>query len=265
MAITDPPELAWEAKLDEEPVYPGDDRTKANTAVFHGHSRAGDVSGPLIYANYGSRKDYKSFFDSGIALNGSIVLVRYGGTQSDRALKVKAAEEWGVKGVLIYSDPGEDGFRKGKTWPAGRWRPIDGVQRGAVSLMSWIVGDVLTPGWASTEDAKRISKDDNPGLTNIPSLPLSWRDAQKLIESLKGHGEVVPPEWEGADPDVKEWWSGDPKTSPTVRLKNEQDEVEKQHIFNLVGLIHGSETRARKVIVGNHRDSWCFGAGDPGR
>jgi N-acetylated-alpha-linked acidic dipeptidase len=189
--------------------------------------------------------------------------VRYYGSQGDRGLKIKAAEEWGVKGVLIYSDPKDDGFVQGKAWPEGGWMPSDGVQRGAVSLKSWIVGDVLTPGWASTSDAKRISKNNNPGLVNIPSLPLAWRDAQKLLQSLKGHGTQLPEEWIGGVPDVDEWWSGD-RNSPIVHLKNEQDETEKQPIYNVMGIIDGVETKAKRIIVGNHRDSWCFGAGDPG-
>lgn len=263
VAIVDPPELAWEAKLEENSAYKSPTAQQENTLVFHGHSRAGNVTGPLIYANYGSREDYKRFYDSGIDLDGTIALVRYYGTQGDRALKVKAAEEWGVKGVLIYSDPQEDGFVKGEPWPNGRWRPSDGVQRGAVSLMSWIIGDVLTPGLPSTKDTPRISKDNNPGLVNIPSLPLAWRDAQKLLQSLKGHGEAAPHEWIGGVPDV-EYWSGD-KTSPLVILVNEQDENEKQPIWNVMGFIEGIEQKEKKVIVGNHRDSWCFGAGDPGR
>ncbi|KIW08303.1 uncharacterized protein PV09_01221 [Verruconis gallopava] len=261
VAIGDPPELAWEAELEEEPVYPGDN-SKSNTLVFHGLSRGGDVSGPLVYCNYGSRADYKRMYDSGIDINGTIALVKYYGDQSDRALKVKAAEEWGVKGVLIYSDPADDGFLKGEPWPEGRWRPADGVQRGTVGLTSWIAGDVLTPGWASTKDSSRISKDENPGLVNIPSLPLSWKDAQKLLQALKGHGQQIPQELQGGVPDV-EWWSGD-KTSPIVNLKNDQDEVEKQPIYNLVGSIEGMESSHKKIIVGNHRDAWCFGSGDPG-
>ncbi|KAF2097282.1 glutamate carboxypeptidase Tre2 [Rhizodiscina lignyota] len=262
VAIVSPPQLAWEAKLEEESAYEHPTAQQENTLVFHGHSRAGNVTGPLVYANYGSREDYKRFHDNGIDLNGTIALVRYYGTQGDRALKVKAAEEWGVKGVLIYSDPQEDGFVKGEPWPKGRWRPSDGVQRGAVSLMSWVVGDVLTPGLPAHKDTPRISKDNNPGLVNIPSLPLAWRDAQKLLQSLKGHGEEAPHEWVGGVPDVK-YWSGD-QSSPVVNLLNDQDENERQPIWNVMGVIEGIEQKEKKVIVGNHRDSWCFGAGDPG-
>ena len=264
VAIVDPPELAWEATLEEDPVYTSNpDAPNHNTPVFHGHSKSGTVSGPLVYCNYGSREDYKQIYDSGIDINGTIALVRYYGKQEDRALKVKAAEEWGVKGVLIYSDPADDGFVKGPVWPNGSWRPADSVQRGAVSLMSWVVGDVLTPGWASTKDAKTNPTDNNPGLPNIPSMPLSWRDAQKLLQALKGHGQKFDNYWgwQGGVPDV-EWWTGD-KTSPIVELQNELEEKVKNPIFNVMAAIQGTVEPSKQIIVGNHRDSWCFGAGDP--
>ncbi|KAI9686981.1 MAG: hypothetical protein M1822_002734 [Bathelium mastoideum] len=264
VALLDPNTQDWEAKLEEEPVYHTKE-PKQQTFNFHGHSRSGNVTGPLIYANYGSPSDFKALSDSALNMTGSIILMRYGGKQADRALKVKAAEDHGAVGALIYSDPAETGFTKGDTWPDGRWLPRDGIQRGAVSLMSWVIGDVLTPGWASTSGAERVSKDNNPGLVNIPSLPLSWRDAQKLLQSLKGHGEKLPNDgrnWVGRVPDV-EWWSGD-QSSPKVNLVNEQDEIERQPIYNVHGLIEGLETPQAKILVGNHRDSWCFGAADPG-
>ncbi|KAI9678885.1 MAG: hypothetical protein M1829_001869 [Trizodia sp. TS-e1964] len=263
VAIIDPPELAWQALLEEDPVYPNPTPSQKQSLVFHGLSRAGNVTGPLIYANYGSREDFKTLASMGIEVKGSIVLVRYYGTQGDRALKIKAAEISGAIGCIIYSDPNEDGFVKGPAWPEGRYRPSDGVQRGSASLMSWVVGDVLTPGWASTKDAKRISKDNNSGLVNIPSLPLAWRDAQKLLQAIKGHGQPVRPEWVGGVPDVESWWTGN-QTSPTVHLMNLQDEVEKQPIWNNLGVIKGQEQMENTVFAGCHRDAWCFGGGDPG-
>ena len=129
--------------------------------VFHGHSKSGEAKGPLIYANYGSREDFKRLKDEGIDTRGSIALVRYYGSQGDRALKVKAAEMAGAAGCIMYSDPAEDGFLLGN----------DTVQRGAVSLMSWVVGDVLSSGFASfPEEEKRDPKDGNQGLVNIPSV-----------------------------------------------------------------------------------------------
>ncbi|KAK0637024.1 hypothetical protein B0T17DRAFT_97007 [Bombardia bombarda] len=251
----------WSAKLEEDEV--GGETAGRQTYAFHGHSKSGDVKGPLIFANYGSREDFKKLQDSGIDTKGAIALVKYYGSQGDRALKVKAAELAGFAGCLIYSDPGDDGFVKGEVAPKGRYMPADGVQRGAVSLMSWVVGDVLTPGWGSKENMPREKVSQTPGLVKIPSLPLAWRDAQVLLQHLKGFGQPVPDGWQGGVPDVGEWWTGN-HTSPIVRLKNEQDENEKQPIWNVYGKIIGVEQQEKKIIIGNHRDSWAFGAADPG-
>ncbi|KAK0662172.1 putative glutamate carboxypeptidase [Lasiodiplodia hormozganensis] len=261
VAIVDPPEFRYEAKLEEELAVPGIG-PEQQTLAFHGMSRAGNVTAPLVYANYGSQEDFKRLKDRGIDVNGTIVLVRYYGTMSDRAMKVKFAEENGAIGCLIYSDPKDDGFVRGDVYPEGRWRPEDGVQRGSVAQSAWIVGDVLTPGIGSGRDAKRISKDNNPALPNIPSMPLAWRDAKPLLQALKGHGDKAPKDWVGGVPDV-EWWTGD-KTSPLVLLQNEQDEEEKQPIWNVLGVFEGVEVSAKKIFVGNHRDAWCFGSADAG-
>ncbi|RAL01602.1 M28 family metallopeptidase [Aspergillus ibericus CBS 121593] len=255
VAIVDPPDLAWEAALEED---------NEQTPVFHGHSKSGNVTGHLVYANYGSREDFQYLADQGINLSGSIALVRYYGTETDRALKVKAAELAGAAGCIIYSDPAEDGFVRGPAFPEGRYMPADGTQRGAVSLMSWVVGDVLSPGFASTPDEKkRLKPEESLGLTSIPSIPLAWRDAQRLLQVLKGHGLKVPAKWVGGVPDVGQWWTGD-ASSPTINLVNIQDEEERQPIYNVVGRIIGLEQPEKKIIVGNHRDSWCLGSADPG-
>lgn len=250
----------WSAALEES--GPPTDAKGQPSMVFHGHSKSGDVRGPLIYANYGSREDFKRLEDSGIDTKGAIALVRYYGTQGDRALKVKAAELAGFAGCIIYSDPADDGFLLGQVAPSGRYMPADGVQRGAVSLMSWVVGDVLTPGWASKKGQPREKTTQTKGLVQIPSLPLSWRDAQKLLQSIEGFGDQLPEEWQGGVPQVN-WWSGN-SSSPIVRLKNEQDEVEQQPIWNIYGKIAGVEQGEKSIIIGNHRDSWNWGASDPG-
>ena len=260
VSIISPDDKKWTAKLEEEKAY--EDRQQ--TLVFHGHSKSGTVTGPLIYANYGSREDFETLEKFGVSANGSIALVRYFGSQTDRALKVKAAELAGAIGCIIYSDPDEDGFVKGPPFPDGRFRPADGVQRGTVALTSWIAGDPLTPGYASlpSED-NRQPKESSPALNKIPSIPLAWRDAQVLLQSLKGHGQPLSNQsWKGGVPDV-EWWTGDQK-SPVVKLQNEQDEVERQPIYNVLGKIEGMEQKEKSVIIGNHYDAWSFGAVDPG-
>ncbi|KAI4140110.1 MAG: hypothetical protein L6R39_005952 [Caloplaca ligustica] len=263
VAIIDPPALAWEAKIEEELAYPPEFGAQ-QTMVFHGHSKTGNVTGPLIYANYGSRQDFRDLKDKGVDVKGSIVLVRYYGSQPDRSLKVKAAELAGAVGCIIYSDPAEDGFVQGEPYPKGRYMPKDGVQRGSVTMSSWVVGDVLSPGFASLPGERgRESTDNNPGLVNIPSIPLAWRDAQKLLQALKGHGKKIDdPNVKGGVPDV-EWWTGD-ESSPTVHLMNDQIEKEREPIYNVLGKITGIEQPEKSIIVGNHRDAWCFGGADPG-
>ena len=269
VAIIEPFDMAWEALIEEEPLYTDPPREQA--LVFHGHSRSGNVTGPLIYANYGSRQDFQHLEEAGIDVNGSIALVRYYGSQGDRALKVKAAELAGAVGCIIYSDPAQDGFRKGEVFPGGRYMPSDGVQRGSVARTAWVVGDVLSKGFASLPgESERDSKDNNAGLNNIPSIPLAWRDAQKLLQALKGYGkelnglpsDPMGEDWVGGVPNVT-WWTGN-QGSPTVHLKNEQDEEERQPIYNVLGKFSGLEQPDKSIIVGNHRDAWAFGAVDPG-
>ena len=269
VAIIEPSNMVWEALIEEEPLYT--DPPREQNLVFHGHSRSGNVTGPLIYANYGSRQDFKNLKEAGVDLKGSIVLVRYYGSQGDRALKVKAAELAGAVGCIIYSDPAQDGFRKGDVFPHGRYMPSDGVQRGSVAMTAWVVGDVLSKGFASLPgEGEREPKDGNAGLNNIPSIPLSWRDAQKLLQALKGYGieltrssnNPISEDWIGGVPNVT-WWTGN-HNSPVVHLKNEQDEEDRQPIYNVLGRISGLEQPEKSIIVGNHRDAWAFGAVDPG-
>ncbi|KAH8901774.1 Zn-dependent exopeptidase [Thozetella sp. PMI_491] len=252
-------EVIWAAQLEENAVG---EKAGRQTYVFHGHSKSGDVKGPLIYVNYGSREDFKVLYDSGIDTKGAVALVRYYGTQGDPALKVKAAQEAGFVGCIVYNDPADNGFVRGPTAPDGRFMPVDGVQRGAVGLGSWVAGDVLTPGWGSKKDAPRLSKDDTPGLVNIPSIPISWRDAEVLLHQLQGIGQRVPDGWTGGVPGGADWFIGN-QSSPTIRLKNEQIEEEKQPIWNVYGRIIGTEERDKRIVIGNHRDSWTFGAADP--
>ncbi|KAI1109213.1 Zn-dependent exopeptidase [Nemania sp. NC0429] len=248
----------WTAILEEKDI--GGETAGHQTYSFHGHSKSGDVRGPLIYANYGSRSDFKRLADKGIDTKGAIALVRYHGTQESVGLKVKAAEMAGFAGCILYSDPADNGFVKGEPAPQGRFMPSDGIQRGSVSLSSWIIGDVLTPGWESKEESPRMKVEQTKGLVKIPSLPIAWRDAKVLLQRIKGFGDRCPKSWRGGIPDV-EWWSGN-SSSVIVHLKNEQDEIEKQKIWNIYSKIEGIEQGEKSVIIGNHRDAWAFGASD---
>jgi hypothetical protein len=250
----------WAAKLEEPDV--GGETAGLQTSVFHAHSKSGDVKGPLIYANYGTPDDFAMLSDNGIDTKGAIALVRVGGTHADMGSKVRAAELAGFAGCITYSDPADAGFVKGQAAPDGRWLPGDGVQRGSVGLSSLMIGDPLTPGWESEKSLPRITPKKSPALVNIPSLPLSWKDAQPLLQHLKGFGRLAPKEWAGGVPDVDEWWMGN-LSSPVVRLKNEQEELQQKEVWNVYGRIAGIEQGYKTIIIGNHRDSLAFGATGP--
>lgn len=247
----------WTAQMEEETV----NSERKQTLAWHGHSQSGEAKGHLIYVNGGSREDFKWLQEKGVKTKGAIALVREFAAPDSLALKIKAAEEAGCAGTLIYSDPIEG---EGGVWPDGPWQPEESVQRGDVSLTGWVIGDPLTPGYSSSRGAKRLGRPGNPGLVQIPSLPLAWRDAKVLLHALEGHGKKVPSEWIG-EKGQGEWFTGgDGKDAPVVELRNHQDEEEQQRIWNLHAAIEGIESSGKKVMVGNHRDAWCFGAADPG-
>lgn len=262
MAILDPPESQWQAALEED--IPNDSTQRHQAPSFHGLSHSGNVTGPLIYANSGSKENFDFLEDHSINLRGAIVIMRSYGTQPNPALKVKAAEEAGALGCLIYNDPSEDGFQRGAAWPEGPWRTPDSLQRTDVGLLDWVTGDVLTPGSPSTNEAQRLEGEVNEGLVSIPSLPIGWRDAKTLLESLEEKGVAAPESWTGGIPDLR-YWTGDTSSQPvTVNLQNIQDESSRQPIRNVFGRIVGNETPEKEIYVGNHRDALCFGAADPG-
>src|SRR3989442_10273867 len=183
------------AKL-QEPSVPGDPTSGQQSEqlpTYNAYSAAGDVTGPLVYVNYGVPADYEQLERLGVSVKGAIVIARYGA--SWRGIKPKVAAEHGAVGCLIYSDPHEDGYFDGEVFPQGAWRPKDGVQRGSVMDMTLYSGDPLTPGVGATKDAKRLALSDVKVLTTIPTLPLSYADAQPLLAALGG--PVAPHGWRG--------------------------------------------------------------------
>ncbi|KAG7095262.1 hypothetical protein E1B28_006035 [Marasmius oreades] len=237
-------EVIWEAELEENPDKTDPDAHRYANAVptFHGLSRTGDVKGELIYANYGLKEDYDALVESGVDFTGKIVLARYGG--NFRGLKIKAAEELGAAGVLVFSDPKDDGtvtVENGyKPYPHGPARNPDSVQRGSVQYLSLYPGDPTTPGYPSYENSTRTEGENIP---KIPSLPISWANARKLFDLLNGKDAGV------------NGWGG------IVRLNNQVD-TKVTPIWNTIGVIPG-RIKDEIVVLGNHRDAWVLGAADP--
>ncbi len=239
------PEGGWQAD-----GKPADARTVEG---FNAYSPSGDVTAEVVYANYGVPEDYDELRDMGIDVAGKIVLVRYG--KCFRGVKSFVAERRGAAGVLIFSDPAEDGYRQGDPYPKGPWRPATGVQRGSILYMTEYAGDPLTPGVAATKGAKRLPLKDATTLPRIPTAPISYHDAAPILENLGG--PVAPRLWQGALPFTYHVGPGASK----VHLKLDM-EFRTRPIWNVMARIPGAVHPDEWVVLGNHRDAWGYGAVD---
>ena len=236
----------FQAKLEE-----------ANTAgvpPYNAYSGDGDVTAPLVYANYGLPADYDTLKERGIDVKGKIVLVRYGA--AFRGVKPRVAYEHGAIGCIIYSDPRDDGYYRGDVLPKGPYRPADGVQRGSVVDLGIQPGDPLTPGWASEPGAKRLTLAEAKTMQQIPVLPISWGDAQPLLAALGG--PVAPETWRGALPNT---YHLGPSVA-NVHLKVEMDNGI-HPLYDVIATIPGTEFPDEWILHGNHHDAWVGGASDP--
>lgn len=223
--------------------------------AFNGSSASGDVTAEVVYANYGRLEDFQKLDADHVDLHGKIVIVRYGA--NFRGVKVYLAEQRGALGVLIYSDPQDDGYYKGDPYPLGAYRPETGVQRGSVQYLFKYPGDPETPGVASTTnlpDSARVNPDGNQ--PHIISIPISYHDAAPILQALKGAG--VPQGWQGALPFRYHVGPGGVR----VHLVSQQD-YQRRTIWDVIGRVRGSEFPDEWVVSGNHRDAWVFGAVDP--
>ena len=244
------------ARLAEPPL--AEDATSGQTAeqlpTYNAYSVDGDVTGQLVYVNYGVPRDYEELERRGVDVKGKIVIARYGG--SWRGIKPKVAAERGAVGCLIYSDPRDDGYFQGDVYPKGAWRNEWGAQRGSVADMPLFPGDPLTPGVGATREATRLDRKDAPTLTKIPVLPISYSDALPLLRALGG--PVAPPAWRGALPVTYHLGPG----PAAVRLKLAFD-WKLAPAFNVVARLRGAERPDEWVVRGNHHDAWVNGADDP--
>ncbi|WP_027484192.1 transferrin receptor-like dimerization domain-containing protein [Rhodanobacter sp. OR87] len=239
-----------------EPAIEGDATSSLAGVLppYNVYGADGDVSAPLVYANYGMPDDYKELARRGIDVRGKIVLTRYGGGW--RGLKPKLAQQHGAIGCLIYSDPHDDGYAKGDAYPQGGWRPAQGVQRGSVADMQVYPGDPLTPGTGSTPGAKRLALKDASTILKIPVLPISYADATPLLQALTG--PLAPAGWRGALPLT---YHVGPSTA-NVHLTVQSD-WKQQPVYDVIATIKGSTEPDQWIVRGNHHDGWVFGAWDP--
>jgi N-acetylated-alpha-linked acidic dipeptidase len=225
------------------------------TPLFNGYSPSGDVTAPLVYANYGLPGDYDELKQAGVDVKGRIVIVRYG--NSFRGVKAKVAEDHGAIGCIIYSDPADDGYMQGDVYPKGPWRPVASGQRGSVQYLFDYPGDPLTPGKPAIPGVPRLKLEEVTDLTHIPVQPIAYDVAQTLIAPLKG--PVRPRGFQGGLPFAYHVGGTD---DVKVHLKTDMD-YKMRTIWDVVARIDGSQEKDRWVIMGNHRDAWVFGAVDP--
>ena len=239
-----------------EPPIDGDATSQRTDGLppYNVYGADGDVTGPLVYVNQGMEDDYKELARRGIDVKGAIVITRYGGGW--RGIKPKLAYEHGAIGCLIYSDPKDDGYAMGDTYPNGGWRPADGVQRGSVLDLTAYTGDPLTPGVGATKKAKRLRIADATSLLKIPVLPISYADARPLLEALTG--PVAPDGWRGSLPITYHIGPG----AARVHLTIESDWGTKP-LYDVIARIPGSTDGDQWVVRANHRDAWVYGASDP--
>lgn len=247
---------AWTAKL-TEPAVPGDSASQLQSEglpPYNAYSRDGDVTGKVVYVNYGMPADYEELEKRGVTVRGKIVLARYGGGW--RGIKPKVAGEHGAVGCLIYSDPRDDGYYQGDVYPQGGYRSEWSVQRGSVADMPTFAGDPLTPGVGATKGAKRLAVKDSPLITKVPVLPISYGDALPILRDLAG--QVAPADWRGALPIT--YHLGPTRQDVHLRLAFDWRLVEARDV---IATLPGSDLKDQWVVRGNHHDAWVCGADDP--
>ena len=241
-----------------EDAYDVDPDTK-NPNVRSGYiglSASGEITAPVIYANSGNPADYEVLRRHGIDVQGKIVLVRYSNPYSYRGFKALTAQQQGVAAMMIYSDPAEDGYVRGKTFPEGPWGPESHIQRGAITYDFLVPGDPLTPGWPSVPGAEHVPMEQAVSVPKIIAVPLSWRDAKPLLENMDG--PEAPKEWQGGLP-IKYRLGGN---AVRVHLKVDMDTSLKPN-YVVEARIRSAQFPDEWIIMGNHRDAWEFGGVDP--
>jgi len=243
--------LLSEPALKEDPTS---NQAAEQLPVYNAWSADGDVTGELVFVNYGIPADYEQLERLGIDVKGKIVIAKYG--RSWRGIKPKVAQEHGAIGCIIYSDPKEDGYYQGDVYPKGAFKNEYGAQRGSVMDMPVYPGDPLTPNIGATKDAKRLERTEATNLLKIPVLPISYHDAQPLLKSLEG--PVAPESWRGALPFT--YHIGPGKTKVHLKLSFNWD---LKPAYDVIAKLKGSTFPDEWVMRGNHHDGWVNGAGDP--
>lgn len=254
LMLPQPPRGGWRVALTlREPVVP-QDPTSAGRQVppFNGYSGDGDVTADVVYVNYGLIEDYQTLDSLGINARGKIAIARYG--RSFRGIKAREAEKHGAVGLVIYSDPQDDGYARGDVYPRGPMRPWGGIQRGSIMNVN---GDPTTPGYPSLPGAHRLPEDSLP-IPRIPVIPMSYGNARRFLERLGGAS--VPQSWQGALP--FRYHTGPGPVRARLHVKTERGARALHPIWDTFAMVRGDRYPDEWVVIGAHRDAWGPGAAD---
>jgi N-acetylated-alpha-linked acidic dipeptidase len=255
LEMTEPQKFT--AKLEEPAlaVDPTSNQKSEQLPTYNAYSPDGEVTAPLVFVNYGLPEDYEKLAQLGVSVKGAIVIAKY--YHSWRGVKPKVAAEHGAIGCLIYSEPRDDGYGRDDVFPQGPMRNPDGVQRGSVmDFASASPGDPLTPGFVASESAPRLAVKEAKSIAKIPTLPISYGDAQPLLAALKG--PMAPEHWRGGLPIPYHVGPGPAR----VHLKLEFN-WDIKPVYDVIAKIPGSVAPEEWIIRGNHHDAWVNGAEDP--
>jgi len=243
--------------LKEEPIPQDKDSYAADVGIpFCAYSADVDVTAPVVYVHSGNPEDYDLLERQGIDLRGKIALARYSVPYSYRGFKALTAQRRGVAALLLYSDPADDGFKKGEVFPWGPWGPESHLQRGGIVYDFNLPGDPRTPGWASVPGGRFLPAETAVSMPTVAAAPMSYKDARKILERMTG--PTVPPAWQGGLPFNYRLGPSSDKLHLII-----QNDKGVRSIWNVVGRLRGAERPDEWVILGNHRDAWVFGGVDP--
>jgi N-acetylated-alpha-linked acidic dipeptidase len=243
--------------LKEDPIPQDKDSYNKDVGISYcAYSADVDVTAPVVYVNSGNPEDYDLLAQRGVDVRGKIALARYSMPYSYRGFKALTAQRHGVAALLLYSDPAEDGYKKGDVYPRGPWSPESHLQRGGIVYDFNLPGDPRTPGWASVPGGRFLPAESAVSMPSVAAAPMSYKDARRLLEKMTG--PAVPAEWQGGLPFTYHLGP----TSDTLHLVIQNDKKVRS-IWNVVGRLRGAERPDEWVVLGNHRDAWVFGGVDP--
>lgn len=243
--------------LQEEPIPQDKDSYSADVGIpYCAYSADVDVTAQVVYVNSGNPEDYDLLAQQGIDVRGKIALARYSVPYSYRGFKALTAQRRGVAALILYSDPADDGYKKGDVYPWGPWGPESHLQRGGIVYDFNLPGDPRTPGWASVPGGRFLPAEDAVSMPTIAAAPMSYKDARRILENMAGPN--APEAWQGGLPFSYRLGPGPAKLH--LIIKNDK---EVRSIWNVVGRIQGVEIPDEWVVLGNHRDAWVFGGVDP--